>query len=153
MSTTTRSVQHDTIVIERSFDASPAQVFTAFADVEFRKRWAVPRGDQLEYEQSDFSVGGRDLFRCGSPGNLCFHGDVRYEDIVPGQRIVYIENMSDEQVRLFAGLITAEFFPDNKKTNLRLTLQLASFDGCDMATGCREGYLAVLDNLAQELAR
>jgi uncharacterized protein YndB with AHSA1/START domain len=36
---TGRSVQHDTIVVERSFDASPKRVFAAWVDPRARRRW------------------------------------------------------------------------------------------------------------------
>jgi uncharacterized protein YndB with AHSA1/START domain len=149
----TNSVQHDTVVIKRHFEATPSCVFAAFADVDARKRWAVPQGDKLEYEQANFSVGGRDAFRCGSPNDMSYLGDIRYEDIVPNRRIVFTETMSQLDSRLSATLITVELLPDENGTQLIMTSQIAAFDGSDMATGYREGWLAVFDNLATELRR
>ena len=36
---TERSVTHATFVIDRTYDASPARVFGAFADPAAKKRW------------------------------------------------------------------------------------------------------------------
>lgn len=149
----TKSVQHDTVVIERHFVAIPTQVFTAFADVDARQRWAVPLGDKLEYLQSNFTVGGRDVFRCGSPNDMCYLGDMRYEDIVLNRRIVFTEAMSQRDNRLSATLVTVELLADEAGTQLIMTSQIAAFDGSDMVTGYRQGWLAVLDNLAVELRR
>lgn len=38
---TDRSVEHATIVIERHYDATPAEVFAAWADAAARERWFV----------------------------------------------------------------------------------------------------------------
>ena len=56
-----RTVVHDTFVIDRSYPASPARVFTAFADPATKKQWW---GD-ADIEQNaphviDFRVGGRE---------------------------------------------------------------------------------------------
>ena len=64
----------------------------------------VPQGDKLEYSHADFSVGGRDVFRCGSPSDMCYLGDIRYEDIVPNRRIVFTGNMSQQNTLLSAAL-------------------------------------------------
>ena len=60
------SVTHGTIVVERVYPATPDRVFGAYADVAARSTWGVPSTDDaLVYSESDFRVGGRDLYRCG----------------------------------------------------------------------------------------
>ena len=98
---------HATLVIERSFDASPARVFEAFADPAARMRWGVPSANaELVYLEADFRVGGRDVSRCGPAGNLIFHVDLTYLDIVPASRIVSVETVSQDETRLSVSLIT-----------------------------------------------
>ena len=60
------------------------RVFEAFADPVARMRWGVPSANvELVYLEADFRVGGRDVSRCGPAGNLMFHVDLTYLDIVP----------------------------------------------------------------------
>ena len=145
---------HATIVIERSFDASPARVFEAFADPAARMRWGVPSADtRLVYLEADFRVGGRDVSRCGPAGNLIFHVDLSYLDIVPATRIVSVETVSHDDTRLSVSLITVDFQPSGKGTRLVLADQIVALDGSDMVAGSRAGLNAALDNLAGELRR
>ena len=143
---------HTTLVIERSFDASPARVFKAFADPAARMRWGVPSANvELIYLEADFRVGGHDVSRCGPAGNLKFDVDLSYLDIVPEQRIVSVETVSQDATRLSVSLITVEFQPSGKGTRLVLTDQIVALDGSDMVAGSRAGFNAALDNLAREL--
>jgi uncharacterized protein YndB with AHSA1/START domain len=145
---------HDTLVIERSFDASPARVFQAFADPAARMRWGVPSANvELVYLETDFRVGGRDVSRCGPAGNLMFHVDLTYLDIVPDARIVSVETVSQDAKRLSVSLISVEFHRSGQGTRLVLTDQIAALDGSDMVAGSRAGFNAALDNLAGELRR
>jgi uncharacterized protein YndB with AHSA1/START domain len=40
-----RTVAHDTLVIDRTFDADAMRVFAAWASPEARQQWAVPDDD------------------------------------------------------------------------------------------------------------
>jgi uncharacterized protein YndB with AHSA1/START domain len=145
---------HATIVIERSFDASPACVFEAFADPEARMRWGTPSADtRLVYLETDFRVGGRDVSRCGPAGNLIFYVELTYLDIVSAARIVSVETVSQDETRLSVSLITVELQASGRGTRLVLTDQIAALDGSDMVAGSRAGFNAALDNLAGELRR
>ena len=63
---TERSVKHATFVIERTYDASPARVFAAFADPEIKKRWfGAPDEWAPDEQELDFRVGGREISRGG----------------------------------------------------------------------------------------
>jgi len=44
-----RSATHSTFVIERDYDAAPARVFAAWADVNAKGQWFGP-GDEQEHE-------------------------------------------------------------------------------------------------------
>lgn len=56
-----RSTHHTTFVIERSFAASPAQVFAAWATPEAKARWFAGPPDKWNetHRELDFRVGGR----------------------------------------------------------------------------------------------
>jgi uncharacterized protein YndB with AHSA1/START domain len=56
------SVVHATFVVERTFNASPAEVFNAFADPKAKAQWFVgPEEWESGPREFDFRVGGREL--------------------------------------------------------------------------------------------
>jgi len=149
---TERSVQHGTLVLERFYDAAPARVFAAWADVEARKRWGPP-GVDYEFLEADFRVGGRDVSRCGPAGELPYLAELVYCDIAPDRRIVFAGTVSRGGARLSCALTTVEIEPSGRRTRLRLTEQIAALDGSGMVEGHEEGWSAGLDQLAHELRR
>ena len=151
---TAAPVNHDTIVIERSYEAPPARVFEAFANPQARMRWGTPSPNvQLIYDEADFRVGGVDISRCGPRGNLVYRVETRYRDIVPQRRIISTEVVSEGANRLCFALITVEFFPAGCNTRLILTDQVAAFGGRSLIEGHRAGHAAALENLTAELRR
>jgi len=148
------AITHATIVMERTYNASPARVFAAWEDLDARKRWSAPADDiRIEYEASDFREGGRDLSRCIEPGNADYVAQVFYLDIKPAQRIVFAEDVSHGDKRVSAALICVEFAPAGAGTRLTLTLQIAAFDGREIEKGYQFGWSAALDNLGKEFSR
>src|SRR4051794_39003418 len=97
-----RSVKHDTFVVERTYFASPARVFAAWADPKIKAHW-FPKADEF-----DFQVGGREVNRTPHQDSI-FTFDALYLDIVPGERIVYSYIMDRDQTRISASLATVEF--------------------------------------------
>lgn len=147
-------VNHDTIVLERLYAASPARVFEAFADPEARMRWGAPSKDTgLVYDETDFRVGGTDISRCGPRKNLIYRVETRYWDIVADTRIVTSEVVSQGANRLSFSLITIALEAAEGGTKLTLTDQIAAFGGKSMIDGSRAGFNAALDNLHAEFAR
>jgi uncharacterized protein YndB with AHSA1/START domain len=148
------TIAHATIVMERTYNAAPARVFSAWADVEARKRWSAPADNiRIEYEEADFREGGRDLSRCIEPGNDDYVATVHYIDIKRDQRIFFVEDIAHGKRRVSAALITVELTPKGVGTHLLLTMQIASFDGSNMEQGYQFGWSAALDNLAKEFAQ
>jgi uncharacterized protein YndB with AHSA1/START domain len=142
---------HDTLVLERTYPASPARVFAAWEEPQARLRWAVPKGQALIFDATDFRVGGRDLSRCGDPGDLRYRLETLYEAIVPGRRLVLSERCRDGETLLSVALITVEIEPSGTGTSLTLTNQIVALDGGGMIAGSRHGWNAALDNLAEDL--
>jgi uncharacterized protein YndB with AHSA1/START domain len=148
------TIAHATIVMERTYNAAPARVFSAWADVEARKRWSAPADNiRIEYEEADFREGGRDLSRCVEPGNDDYVATVHYIDIKRDQRIFFVEDIAHGKRRVSTALITVELTPRGVGTHLLLTMQIASFDGSNMEQGYQFGWSAALDNLAKEFAQ
>ena len=149
-----RSVAHSTIVVERTYEAAPEQVFAAFADPAAHGSWHVPGDDWTIVEaEHDFRVGGREFFRFGPPGEPIHHSEGRFEDIVPNERIVSAGTMHSRGLRTCSTLCTVEFLPEAGGTRLILTDQSAFFDGADTPASRETGWGAILDKLSAHLAR
>lgn len=143
--------QHATIKLEHSYAAPLERVFSEFADPVARARWSAPSNDALIYDEADFRVGGKDVFRCGPKGNPKFRGETRYLHIVPNARVVSSETVDMDGQPLAVALTTLDFEPTDDGTNLTVTLQIVSFAGPDMIHGYESGNKSALNNLAQHL--
>ena len=143
--------QHATIKLEHSYAAPLERVFSEFADPAARARWSAPSNDALIYDEADFRVGGKDVFRCGPKGNPKFRGETRYLHIVPNARVVSSETVDMDGQPLAVALTTLDFEPTDDGTNLTVTLQIVSFAGPDMIHGYESGNKSALNNLAQHL--
>jgi uncharacterized protein YndB with AHSA1/START domain len=145
---TERSVEHATFAVERSYDASPARVFAAWASPEAKSRWFLEPGGEFEL---DFRVGGREFSRGGLPDGTVYTFEGRYQDIVPDERIVYAYDMHLDDRRISVSLATVELKPDGERTRLLFTEQGAFLDGLDTAREREQGTGSLLDALGEEL--
>jgi uncharacterized protein YndB with AHSA1/START domain len=147
-----RSVTHATIVIERTYDASPARVFAAWADPAVKARWVAGPDDWTfdDYEL-DFQVGGRERSRSGPPGGPVHIYDAIYQDIVPDQRIIFTYDMFLDETRISISLATVELKPEAASTRLTYTEQGAFLDGHEVPDLREQGMGTLLDALGAEL--
>jgi uncharacterized protein YndB with AHSA1/START domain len=149
---TERSVTHATLAIERTYDATPARVFAAWADPAAKARWfAGPEGWESGGYELDFRVGGKECAVGGPPGGPIHRYDARYYDIVPDERIVYSYEMHTDDTRISVSLATVEFKPAGVGTRLIVTEQGAFLDGYDTPALREQGTIDLLDALAEEL--
>lgn len=149
-----RSVHHDTIVVERTYDAPSARVFAAWASSEARGRWAVPgNGWEFADDQDDFRVGGREVSRFDPAGDPVYLAVTNYLDIVSDRRIVMAGTMARGETRISASLATVELLPAENGTRLIYTEQAAFLDGLDTPADRTQGWGTMLDALGAELRR
>jgi uncharacterized protein YndB with AHSA1/START domain len=146
-----RSVEHATFVIERTYDASPARVFAAWADPAAKARWFGP-DESGEYEL-DFRIDGREINRGNGPDGEVYTYDARYRDIVPDERIVYAYDMYRDETRISVSLATVVFEAHGEGTRLVFTEQGAFLDGQDKPEYREDGTGQLLESLAAELER
>jgi uncharacterized protein YndB with AHSA1/START domain len=150
---TERSVEHATFVVERTYDASPAHVFAAWADPAAKRRWfGDPDQGTGEFEL-DFRVGGRELNRGTAPNGQAYTFEAHYQDIVPDERIVYTYEMHLDDKRISVSLGTVELKPAETGTRLVYTEQGAFLDGLDTPAQREQGTGGLLDALGEELRR
>ena len=145
-----RSATHSTFVIERDYDAAPARVFAAWADVNAKGQWFGPGGDHGH--ALDFREGGRERFEAGVAGAV-YSYDALYEDIVPDERIVYTYNMRRDGVRMSVSVTTVELLADGRGTHLRYTEQGVFLDGEDTPEQREHGTGELLDKLGEALTQ
>jgi uncharacterized protein YndB with AHSA1/START domain len=150
---TERSVTHSTFTVERTYDASPARVFAAFADGEQKAQWFTgsPEEWTLEAFEVDFRVGGREMNSGRQAEGPKHTFQARYHDIVENQRIVYAYDMLLDDERISVSLATIVLEPAGEGTRLTLTEQGAYLDAYD-DPGLREhGTHDLLEALAAYL--
>jgi len=147
-------VVHSTFVIERSYPASPARVFAAWADPEIKARWFIgPEGWRLVKRELDVRAGGHEILhgRFGDGPETIF--TARYHDVVPDQRLLFVYDMHHAGTHLSVSLVTVEIRPAGGGTQLVLTEQVAFVDGNDGAASRERGTVAHLDRLGTILSQ
>jgi uncharacterized protein YndB with AHSA1/START domain len=140
------SVTHATFVIERTYDASPARVFAAWADPAAKRRWFGGPEDPGTTYELDFRVGGQEIMRDPS-----FSYVARYENIVPNRRIVFTYDMEIDKAPISVSLATVELKVAGAGTRLVYTEQGAFLDGLDTAAQREHGTAEMLDLLGTVL--
>jgi len=149
-----RSVTHATFVIERSYDAAPAQVFAAWATPAAKGKWFVgPDAWEKSDHELDFRVGGRERVSGGPPGGPVHIYDAVYQDIVPNRRIIISYEMHLDARRISVSLAKVEFLQAGKGTRMIFTEQGSFLDGYDNAGQREQGTHDLLDKLGEALRR
>jgi len=140
-----RSAVHNTFTIERVYKASPAKVFTYWADPLLKERW-FSKADEF-----DFRVGGRESSQGGPLGGPVFTFDARFHDIVSDERIVYTYTLDMDETRISVSATTIEFKPECGGTKLIFTEQGVFLDGHDTPAQREHGTNEMLDKLGVQL--
>ena len=147
---------HASFTIERSFKASPARVFAAWATAEARATWFVGGDGWTQLiREFDFREGGRErvVGRKGTGTISDFRAS--YVEVVPDRRIVFTYEMFLNDVRVSVSLATVELRPEGKGARMKLTEQgayLVVYDPQGDDNGSRErGTRELLDNLARHV--
>ncbi|MHB8531962.1 MAG: SRPBCC family protein [Solirubrobacteraceae bacterium] len=145
----TRTADHATFKIERSYDASPERVFAAWAEPEQKSRWFGARDGSIEL---DFRPGGSERFVAQAPDGATYTYSAIYKDIVPDERIVYTYEMYRDDERISVSVSTVELRPAEGGTALSYTEQGVFLDGRDTSAAREHGTREMLEHLGEELA-
>jgi uncharacterized protein YndB with AHSA1/START domain len=147
-----RSVVHATFSIERTFPASPAQVFKALTDPQAKAKWFGGGGGYtLLSREMDVRPGGRERVQGRWESGIVSTFDAVYHDLVSDQRIVYSYTMHLDDRKISVSLATFELKPAGAGTHLVMTEQGAFLDGYDDAGSRERGSNFLLDSLGASL--
>ena len=83
-------------VISRVLDAPRELVWKVFTDPEHMKSWWGPKGFTARTAKMDFRVGGMYHYCMTSPDGHEMWGKFVYHEIVPPERLVFVNSFSDE---------------------------------------------------------
>ncbi|WP_227979433.1 SRPBCC family protein [Nocardia spumae] len=138
---------HSTFTLEREYPVTPATVFGAWAEPRRKAEWfSSPGGDH----ELDFRVGGNEIASGVHDGKrMAF--TATYQEIVPGERIVYTSTMGVDGEVVTVSLTTVEFDGTAAGTRLTLTEHGAYLDGHEKPEWREEGTGDQLTALGERL--
>jgi uncharacterized protein YndB with AHSA1/START domain len=123
------ATQGQELTITRTFDAPRELVFKAFAEAERLARWWGPKGCAVQVSKLDFRPGGVFHYRMAFSGGPDMWGRFTYREIVPPERIVWVNAFSDSD-----GNLTRAPFGDTIPLEILNTVTLAEHDGKTVLT-------------------
>ena len=144
---------HGDFSINRVYDASPADVWAAWADPETKARWFIGPDGWSQVERTlDMRVGGIEILH----GRFAASGletlfTARYHLVEPQARLVYVYDMHLSGKHHSVSVATVEFIGDPEGTRLRFTEQVTFVDGTDGRDGTlsrKRGTSAHLERIA-----
>jgi uncharacterized protein YndB with AHSA1/START domain len=151
-SSSPRSVVHAMFCIERTYPASPAQVFKALTDPTAKAKWFTGGdGYTLLAREMDVRPGGREHVKGRKDSGVVSTFDAVYFDVIPNERIVYAYEMHLDDRKISISLATLEVKPAGTGTRLVMTEQGAFLDGYDDAGSRERGSNFLLDALGNSL--
>jgi uncharacterized protein YndB with AHSA1/START domain len=146
-----RSTTQSTFVIERTYKASPQRVFDAWADPAAKTRWFGPSEKPEGTYSLEFRIGGREHLSIQTPDGTTYAFDAVYQDIVPGQRIIYSYDMHRGDARISVSLAVVEIEAHGDDTRLTLTEHGVYLDGHDTPAQREHGTIELIDALGEHI--
>jgi uncharacterized protein YndB with AHSA1/START domain len=147
---TEHSVKHSTFTLERTYSASPAQVFAAWADRDTKAKWFAAHDAAYTL---DFRVGGAEAAHGRTDDGAEIVAESVYRDIRTDERIVYTTLLYGRGMLATVSVTTVEFVPGGTGTRLVLTEQDTLLDDQAQPEWRQQGTGDWLDALGRELGR
>jgi uncharacterized protein YndB with AHSA1/START domain len=141
------------IRIERTFAAPAQAVFAAWTSPEMLRRWYPPGADwDTPVAEVDLRVGGKLRLVMRSPTDEEFGGGGEYQEITPGQRLVFTWAWDRPDIGGGTQLVEVEFREHpNGTTTVVMTNRGLTDD--ETRKSHRDGWEGSFDNLDRLLAR
>ena len=83
-------------VMSRVFDAPRDLMWKCFTEPERMKQWWGPKGVKVRKSKMDLRVGGTYHYGMETPDGKVMWGKFVYREIVPSEKLVFINSFSDE---------------------------------------------------------
>ncbi|HSZ42056.1 MAG TPA: SRPBCC domain-containing protein [Trebonia sp.] len=147
---TEHSVKHSTFTLERTYPASLARAFAAWADRDTKAKWFAAHDTAYTL---DFRVGGAEVAHGRTDDGAEIVAESVYRDILTRERIVYTTMLYGRGVLATVSVTTVEFVPDGTGTHLVLTEQDTLLDDQEQPEWRQQGTGDWLDALGRELGR
>ena len=88
------------LILSRAFDAPRQMVFDVNTQPQHLARWLSPDGFESIHTNMVSRVGGQYHYGIQGPNGMQMWGKQEYLEIVPNQRVVYLQSFSDAEGRL-----------------------------------------------------
>jgi uncharacterized protein YndB with AHSA1/START domain len=85
------------IEVSRTFDAPLELLWKAWTEPKHFMNWYGPKGFTIPTCESDLRVGGRHLWSMSSPDGRQMYFTGIYKEVVPMERLVFTDSMSDAE--------------------------------------------------------
>lgn len=165
------STQAEDFVMPHVFDAPRALLWQCFTEVERMKQWWGPKGFTVLTATMDLRPGGTYHYAMKSPDGVIMWGKFGYREIVPQERIVFLNYFSDETGGVTRHPIVANWprkmlstfiFEDAPGGKTKFTVRWSPYEANDeeqqtfesaaMRESMTQGWGGTLDQLAAYLA-
>lgn len=139
------------MTVNHVIEASPERVYEAFVDPDELAAWLPPEGFSGEIHEFHATEGGtfRMSFNADSeelePYASTFHGT--YEELVPGERIVYTEAFESDDPGMAGDMTTTVTF-EQAPSGTEVTVRQAGIPEAIPPENANEGWTDSLENLA-----
>ena len=139
--------------VERTFKATPAQVFKAFTDESAKSRWFAGGGDDptMVERSMDVRPGGREVAVGKWKSGVTTRFDAVYFDVVPDRRLVYAYEMHLDARKISVSLACVEIEPHPAGVKLKVAEQAVFLDGYDDNGSREHGTNFLMDKLVASL--
>ena len=120
----------DSVVIERTFAASPEVIWNMWTDPQHFSAWYGPQGASIPVSTIDLRVGGKrhlcmETNTPNGPMTMWFVGE--YLEIVEFKKLVYTESMSDAEGNVVSP--TEMGLPEGHPATTEVIIDLEAVDG------------------------
>lgn len=126
------------IAVSRSFDAPLEVLWKAWTDPKHFMKWYGPQGFTTPSCEIDLRVGGRHLWSMKSPNGMQMYFTGTYKEIVPMDRIVYTDSLSDAEGNVMSP--SAMGMPEGSPETMDVTVTFAHEDGKTTVTVNHVGH-------------
>ncbi|WII72614.1 SRPBCC domain-containing protein [Bdellovibrio sp. 22V] len=123
-----------TVVVEHTFNAPVAKVWTLWNDPESMKKWWGPKGFSAPVIKNDLQVGGTFLLSMKAPDGKVSWNVGKYTEVLPNEKIAAVMSFSDENGNVVPAstygvpgewpievTVTVEFKDLGDKTHIKIT--------------------------------